>query len=1041
MSQVHDSPGVADRLRDLHAREHGPRLWRSLDELAQTPAFERWAAAEFPALKEDLSGPTASPTSRRTLLKVMAASLALAGLPACRRPEHKIHAYAESPPEFTPGTATYYATTLAIAGEAVGVLAESHEGRPTKLEGNPLHPASQGALSAHMQATVLDLYDPDRSRYARKAARPVRYDPDVVAALDDLARAHRADQGKGLAVLIEDDASPSTARLLAGLKSAMPGARIYVHESMRAPGTSTAARYDLAEARVILSLDADLIGVDEQGTRAKRGFASGRKPEEEMNRLYVVEPQLTLTGMAADHRLRLRASDVADYAVQLAAHMFGSEDAALADAAKRAATTVETRWIEAVAADLRRAGPRALVAAGERQPPVVHAIARMLNERLQSVGQTVRYVTRPRHDGDLTALAEALRAGGVETLLLLGTNPVYDAPADLGFGALLDAVPTSLHLADRYDETSARCTWHVPRAHPLESWGDAQDGTTLSPVQPLIAPLFGGRTALELLARIQGSKTTNPYQIARDTFRDLTGGERFEARWRDYLSRGIATAAANETPAPTLDAAPLLAAWQPKKGAAGLEVCFGFDESVLDGRFANNGWLQETPDPVTKLTWDNAATITPATAREADLENGDVVALTLGEQTIEIPVFVLPGGAPGSVRLPLGYGRAAAGSLARHAGVDVHPLRTSDAWGFATGVVLRKTDRRHELAGTQQHWAIETHEELDDTLEDRAIVREGTKAEYAAEPDFAQHMGLHKPHSENIGDAPEFTGEHQWGMAIDLSTCVGCTACLVACQSENNVPIVGRDEVLRGREMSWIRIDRYFRGEDPEGDIDVSNQPMLCQHCENAPCETVCPVNATVHDQDGLNVMTYNRCVGTRYCSNNCPYKVRRFNFADYGKDTLRQSDAPFDGSLAPDPVNGLTAIQLLQPEPGELAGMQKNPDVTVRMRGVMEKCTFCVQRIQRAKIDAKVEAGQTRAPSIADGTLKTACQQACPTEAIVFGNIRDPEAEVSKLRESPRGYGALEHLNTRPRVTYLARIRNPNPAMATTSERVGGSS
>jgi len=996
----------------------GKTHWRSLADHADTAEFRAWAEREFPTLLTELDR---AGTSRRRFLQLVGASLALAGLGGCRRKDHRILPYGEKPPEAVPGVPLYYASTFVLGGEPIGVLAETHEGRPTKLEGNPAHPASGGALPAIAQAAVLDLYDPDRSRYVTRKGAPARYREDFLPALDDLAARFRARRGAGLAFLARRTASPAIAMLRGEIAQAMPQALYCIHEPLDPEPLAFEARLDLGQAQVVLCLDADPLLTEDRGVRAQRGFARGRDPDGDMNRLYVVEPHLTVTGAAADHRLRLPGHAVHDYVLRLARSLG-------IDMLPEGSFDGDARWIAEVAADLRRAGLRAVVVAGRRQPPEVHAVVRALNEQLQS--RAVRYVRPPETGAGIAELAGRIRDGEVEALVVLGANPAYDAPADYGFAELLARVPTSIHLGLYRDETAAYCTWHVPEAHFLETWGDARTGNVVSPIQPMIAPLHGGRSALELLARIAGRDATDPFASVRESFERLAGGEDLEARWRRYLHEGVFELDDGEEPAPPLGRAPVRARPTPE-----LEVCFAPACTLLDGRFANNAWLQETPDPVTKLVWDNAAVLSPATARRLGVETGDVCRIESEGRSLEAPAFVLPGTADGTLQLALGYGRTR-GSLAKRAGVDAYALRTSGSPGFAPATVSR-TGATRPLATTQEHWAIDTVELVDGELKERGIVREATLADYREHPDFAAHGGPYHPPLEDIAERPAFTGEHQWGMAIDLSRCIGCNACATACQAENNIPVVGKDEVIRGREMNWIRVDRYFRG-DPEGDVAVSYQPMPCQHCENAPCETVCPVNATVHDEDGLNVMAYNRCVGTRYCSNNCPYKVRRFNFFDYNKATLREGDGLFDGDPEPNPLEGWSRPQPAQSELAELLWMQKNPDVTVRMRGVMEKCTFCVQRIQQRKIHQKVEAGQTKAPKVPDGSLLTACQQSCPSEAIVFGDVSDPESRVSRAKANGRNYSVLGFLNTRPRTTYLARVRNENPAMRATEASEG---
>ncbi|MCZ7648783.1 MAG: TAT-variant-translocated molybdopterin oxidoreductase [Planctomycetota bacterium] len=1013
----------------------GQRYWRSLEEYADTPEFRAWAEREFPALSMELDRP--DPTQgvgRRRFLQLMGASMALAGLTGlsgCRREEYKALPYKKKPPEIVPGVPLFYATSFVLAGRVTGILAETHEGRPTKLEGNPEHPNSLGALDGFGQASILELYDPDRSRQVWHKDQLARWESDFLPELDRLGAALRESGGEGLAVLSEAYASPALDLLREQFKATLGKASFHVHEPLEpgnpyAPG-SWEARYELGQADVILALDADLLGLEDDGVRHKRGYASKRKvakPGDTMNRLYVVEPHFTSTGSAADHRLRLKAGDVAGYAAALAKEILGGS-APPALASLNTSFKGDAKWITAVAKDLQAHRGRCLIATGRRQPEAVHVLARLLNESLGNTGKTVSYRKPAFEASSLAELAEKLKAGAVRTLLILGGNPAYNAPADLGFKDLLAKVETSIHLSLYRDETSRRCVWHVPAAHDLERWDLARSGDTLSPIQPMIDPLHGGKTALELLARLSGYAETEPYTLVRAAFRQLTGSVDFEKRWRLFLHLGVAEAPREAAPVPPLDLSKLQFA---APGSGGVELAFCADASVYDGRFANNGWLQEMPDPVTRLTWDNAACLSPATAAGLDVKTGDWLLLKAGGGEVKIPALVLPGSADGSINLPLGYGRKASGALGRHAGFNVYPLRSSGAAGFAAGEAA-KAGGGYPLAVTQEHWSIETHEMIDGQLKERAIVREGTLAGFAEHPEFAQHMGLHAPRL-NIHGTPKLDGDHQWGLAIDLSQCIGCNACAIACQAENNVPIVGKDEVIRGREMQWLRIDRYYQGADPLGEVGISHQPMMCQHCENAPCEPVCPVNATVHDHEGLNAMVYNRCIGTRYCSNNCPYKVRRFNFYDWNVDTLREGDRAFDGDIAPDPASGLSKPRLLQTELSELLRMQKNPDVTVRMRGVMEKCTFCVQRIQEARQEMKAEAGQTRPQKVPDGMVQSACQQACPLDAIVFGDISDPNSRVSKLKAQSRNYEVLGHLNVRPRTTYLARLRNLNPEM-----------
>jgi molybdopterin-containing oxidoreductase family iron-sulfur binding subunit len=951
-------------------------------------------------------------------MRLMGASLALAGGAACRRPVEHIVPYVEAPAGLVPGIPQRYATAMPLGTTAFGLVVESHEGRPGKVEGNELHPGSGGAATAWMQAATLGLYDPDRSREVFQG-RGEAAAPSTWEAFEQFWREQaeklEADGGNRLAVLSEPFASPTRARLLRNLRERFPQARIVFYEPWSeehvftgvALATGEAGRplYHLERARCVAVFDADLLLTEGEAVTHARGLAAARRPGPEMARLYAVEGPLSLTGANADHRLRLPSRQV-PAAVTALARALGVDPGPWAvDGGLPAAATARIR---ALADDLAAAGDRALVAVGRIQPAPVHALAYRIHEHLGALGRTV--TVAPLADvgwgrtADLADLVRAVEEGAVETLVLLGGNPVYDAPGDLGFDAALAAVPVTVHLALALDETSRSVDWHLPQAHFLESWGDARaaDGTA-GVVQPLIAPLFGGRSAIELLALLGGREGATGHQLVRETWGVAGEGADEDATWRRTLHDGIAAPGAGpvtSAPVPGVpDAAELVrqaGAMPPETG--GLELVLRPSATVYDGRFANLAWLQELPDPLTKLTWDNAAVMSPATARELGLESGDLAVLSARGQTVEVPVFVLPGQADGTVSLALGYGRTAAGRVGTGVGVDAHRLRSAARPWIDGGVTVERTGRRYPLATTQEHGA----------LEDRDLVRRSTRTELLGGDARGDHSGDHHSDDHRSDDhhgaaaahgaapvifaSPPLTGKHQWGMAIDLSACTGCGACVVACQSENNIPVVGKEQVARNREMHWLRVDRYFAG--PADEPAVLFQPMPCQHCENAPCEQVCPVAATVHDAEGLNLMVYNRCIGTRYCSNNCPYKVRRFNFFNYTKD------AP------------------------ELLRLAMNPEVTVRSRGVMEKCTFCVQRIQQAKIEAR-RAGR----QLQDGDVVTACQQTCAAGAIHFGDLADPASRVTRAQGDRRSYVLLEELGNRPRTSYLARVENPNPA------------
>jgi molybdopterin-containing oxidoreductase family iron-sulfur binding subunit len=1015
----------------------GKPYWRSLDELADSPAFREWVEQRFPqSMRELLDGGI----DRRRFLQLMAASLGMAGLSGCRRPELKAVPYTRPPEGVVPGLPSFYATSMPRAGWNFPILVESHEGRPTKIEGNPKHPDSRGATDAQAQASVLDLYDPDRASGVLRNAQPSSWQDFDGFAVGHFA-AYRTRNGKGLHLVTEEVASPALDLLRDHWRAVMPEARWHVFEPVSAEniqlGTSIAfaeplvVRYQVDQADVILSLDADFLGREEHGVRHAGGFAKARLVDERdgrMNRLYVVESQFTVTGGMADHRLRLASSHIPAYAVLLAHELLqgntvtpppASLRATLnrAAASAKASVPLSEQWIREVAADLTAHRGKCLIIAGRRQPPHVHALVHALNASLGNVGKTIELRKRPPRveSGTLDELAQAITGGQVETLVVLGGNPAYNAPADLDFGGLMQRVGTKIRLGCHVDETSQLADWHLPRAHYLESWGDGRtrDGTLVA-IQPLIEPLFDGRTALELLARLGKYETIKPDEIVRRAFQNTSGvgQSELDAAWRKFLHEGFFAGSAYPVVTPAVrweDVSSAVASAREGSGplaAGNLEVVFDRDSKIDDGRFANNGWLQELPDPITKLSWDNAALLSPSTAVELGVDSGDVVRLELDGRAIEIVAFVAPGQADYSVALSLGYGRTSVGRVGRGVGFDTYRLRTTKAPDIALGLKVSVTGRKYPLASTAHHF----------TMEGRDVVREQTLAD-------AQQAGTSTyPPQElhQIHIPPALTGEHQWGMAIDLNTCIGCNACVIACQSENNIPIVGKDEVARGREMHWIRIDRYFAGDvhDPA----LVHQPVACHQCESAPCEVVCPVNATVHSGEGLNLMVYSRCVGTRYCMNNCPYKVRRFNYFNYNERPL---DQLWSGPLAPEGM----------PEPLK---MQKNPDVTVRMRGVMEKCTYCVQRIERAKIGARVAAGESHAAPIPDGTIVPACAQACPAQAIVFGDLSDPASNVSQVKRQARNYELLGELNTRPRTSYLSRLRNPNPKMATTTPVVG---
>jgi MoCo/4Fe-4S cofactor protein with predicted Tat translocation signal len=1005
-------------------RRHGREFWRSLEELADDAAFQARIQNEFPSAVEAITDPVA----RRTFLKLMGASLGLAGVTACTsQPVESIVPYVRQPEEIVPGKPLYFATAMTLGGIGTGLLVESHEGRPTKIEGNPDHPDSLGATDVFAQAAVLDLYDPDRARAVTNLGE-IRPWPTFISTMRAALVGQEPIQGAGLRFLTESFSSPT---LLAQMHEILekfpeakwhqwdPGGRSSVYVGAeRAFGEVVETRYHLDRADVIVALDADFLASGPGALRYAREFARRRRPEEpdRMCRLYAVETMPTSTGSRADHRLALTPSEVETFARQLAAAV-GVANAPTGGTFSGRAAEVGPRFMAAMAKDLLAHKGASVVIAGETQPPSLHVLAHAMNASLGNAGTTVEYtdpvIPAVASDDSAAAptdqlrslgeLTKAMEARQVDVLIVLGGNPVYTAPADLKFADAFGKVPLRTYLGSHEDETAEQSHWHIPQSHFLESWSDvrASDGT-VSIVQPLIAPLYATRSPHELLATLGSEPEKSGYDLVREHWieRSGLGGDEgatpaFESAWRRWLHDGRVPDTAFAPKRVTLKADALsagVAGGGPAAGS-GLEIQFRSDPTVLDGRFANNGWLQELPKPVTKLTWDNAVIVSPKTA--ADLGVSTSPSMTGGERgqtvtelvelryqgrTVRGPLFPVVGHPDGCVTVHAGYGRVRGGHLLTGAGFNASAIRTADAFETGRGVEIVRTRESFSLACTQAHHS----------MEGRGLVRAITKDEFVAHPD-AVHEGFETP-PKTLTLVPSYPYDgYKWGMAIDVNVCTGCNACVVGCQAENNIAVVGKSEVLRGREMHWIRIDSYYRGEPEQPETYF--QPVPCQQCENAPCEVVCPVSATVHSHEGLNDMVYNRCIGTRYCSNNCPYKVRRFNYFLY-----QDWETP---SLK----------------------LGRNPDVTVRSRGVMEKCTYCVQRINEAKITAEKEDRRVR-----DGDIKTACQAVCPTEAIVFGDLNDPQSRVSQLQAGVRNYSMLAELNTRPRTTYLAAVRNVNP-------------
>jgi len=968
----------------------GPQYWRSLQEIAGSEEFQEYLHREFP----ENASEWIDPVSRRNFLKIMGASLALAGLTACtKQPEEKIVPYVRQPEELIPGRPLFYATAMTIGGYANGLLMENQMGRPIKAEGNPDHPASLGATDVFGQASILSMYDPDRSQSTTNIGNISSWTEFFqILNLRMKIEKQRPSPGSGFRLLTETITSPSLANQIRELLKTLPGAKWHQYESLNRDNAMEGARlafgepvetlYKLDQADVVLSLDADFMSHNPGHLRYIRDFISRRKvrsgaDNSKMSRLYVLESTPSITGAVSDHRLPLRSTHILEFAKAIAAGLgIGGS------------STYSHPWVAPLVRDLQAHKGASIVIAGEYQPPELHAIAHAINGALGNNGKTVIY-TDPvaaevvNQQNSLRQLITDMHSGTVDTLVILGGNPVYNAPSDFNVADALSKVSLRIHLSMDHNETSNLCHWHIPETHFLESWGDARafDGT-VSLIQPLIAPLYeGSKSAYEIIAALNGISATKPHDMVHDYWKSQTSQADFERFWEKALHDGVVPNTASAVKNVTAKTNFTGYNAEPKEDSS-FELIVRPDYNTYDGRFANNGWLQELPRPLTKITWDNVALISPTAAKKLELENEDVVELKLNNHAVKAPVWIMPGQAENSVTIHLGYGRKLAGHVGNNVGFNAYQLHTSNSTWNTPGLSVTKVSGHYPLSTTQEHHV----------MEGRDIVRSHSLEEYLKHPHEKEHEEL-----TSLYPPYEYKG-YAWGMAIDLNSCVGCNACVVACVAENNIPVVGKSEVKRGREMHWIRIDRYF-----EGSMDaprIHHQPVPCMQCENAPCELVCPVNATNHSSEGLNDMVYNRCVGTRYCSNNCPYKVRRFNFFLY-------SDLK------------TPSIQL-----------GRNPDVTVRTRGVMEKCTYCVQRINQVRIDSEKEDRK-----IKDGEIVTACQQACPAEAIVFGDINDKESKVSKLKADQLNYALLEELNTKPRTTYLANVRNLNPEITTKAQ------
>ncbi len=1156
------------------AQSSGRAVWRSADEFVDKPEFREWLHREFPArASELLEG------SRRDFLKVMGASLALAGaatIPGCRRPEHTIMPYSrEVPEDQVPGRAKYYATAMPLpGGGAEGLLVETHEGRPTKIEGNPLHPINQGRSSVWSQASVLDMYDPYRLMqvtYDNPARGPLQATWDdfgVWARSTDGFARYDATGGRGLAFVAGKQTSPSRDAMRDAVKNRWPNARWIAYEPLENPNAVEATRLAfgqpmtqelrLENAKRMVFVQCDPAYEDNDALRSARGMMAHRAPMKakddsgapiDMSRIYAVEGSLTVTGGKADHRMRLAPSLQPAFVVALARALMAElgGDAGIRAALDAVPTpqgvTLNDVWIRECAADLAAHRNESIVLVGASLPLGVHALAHAMNAALGAVGPVVRYRPMPADlaangHADLMALAQAMDAGQISTVVCLNTNPVYDAPAEARFAERFAKVPTRVTLSVQDTETAAASTWRLNGTHYLEQWGDvvAADGT-LSVVQPMVAPLYFGKSEIELLAFLasetfeEEARLTHLEETARkhgavvvdgqdgptrmgnaddvfpeDAASDEGGSDlptwpdghhivravwrsvmrerfgvsargEFEKRWRRALHDGLVANSATPARTPTTNLGNLADAVRTIRltaapAAESMDVLFT-PGRTLDGRFASNAWLQELPDIGSMTTWDNPALISPGTARKMGLvpggdnpkhvylrehTTGKMVRLNVGGRELELPVWICPGLADDTVVLRLGYGRTRGGAIAEGAGFDTYKLREAGQYA-AMGAEMQRVPGDYWIASTQNHWSLEGRTEIVRRVELPAWQKYGDlKIDYTdeyelaqSELNFAEQLGTvsHAPPNQSIYENPmnESTGDPapgstyskspQWGMTIDMGSCIGCGVCTIACQSENNIPVVGKQEVAKGREMTWIRVDRYFVGDELNEPEEILHQPVACVHCENAPCETVCPVNATVHGPEGTNNMAYNRCIGTRYCSNNCPYKVRRFNWFDFA---TKQYPAEY-GQIAkdlegmPKPANGNWIPARMREKVDLVRQMQYNPNVTVRSRGVMEKCSYCIQRINRARVESKVDPTLNALGRIPDGFFQTACEQACPSEAITFGDITNPDARVTALRDHGRSYMLLAYLNTRPRTTYMVGLRNPNPAIRTPND------
>jgi molybdopterin-containing oxidoreductase family iron-sulfur binding subunit len=1020
--------------------------WKSLNELAQNKEYQNFVEREFPENATELN----DGVSRKGFLRIMGASIALAGFAACRRPVQKILPYAQQPEDIVPGIPLFYASAMPFQGNLVGLVIENHEGRPTKVEGNDLHPGSHGNTNAYHQATMLEMYDPDRSRYpVRNGAKSSSQ--DFIA----FAESFFADTNKRVVFISEANSGLTYNALKADVLAKFPNAQWVTYEAFGeenvaegnrlAFGRRLRSHFDFSNADVYLSLDDDVLAATHaNGVEYAKQLTARRRvtsTQDSMNRIYSVENGFTLTGSYADHRLRVKASEVHAFADALAGALSTRVNGLSAYSEVNNQFT-HTPFLVALANDLAEAAGRSAVSIGWDHAPEAHATVAAINAALNNIGETVHYLEVPslgsenQHEAMAAAVA-SMNAGEVDAAIIVGANPVLTAPADWGMEEALSKVGEVIHLSTYNDETGKKSNWHLSRAHFLEAWGDGYSfGGARSVIQPQIQPLHDSMSEIELLSLIANGSYTTGYDLVQSTFKGIHRTN-FDEKWTSLLHDGVDRASAapsaeavkqNGYPNSGQASAAVMSGVimdyakanvrlrnvgpQAPEAVDGLELVIRPDASVYDGRFANNGWLQELPDPMTKITWDNVALMSPATAARLGLENEKEITVTAANgASVTLAAWIQPGQADDSITIHAGYGREGIGRVADYdteqmaGGKNVYPLRTM-ATSVAGTAQVSATGNEYAVSCVQDHHS----------LEGRDMYRQASLEKYKETPNYASFAYVHKYDVPGMKEAAELGEdqpislfneqtypdyEPQWGMAIDLNACFGCGVCVIACQSENNIPVIGKKEVGRGREMHWIRNDRYYMGD--ENDPQAVHQPVPCMHCELAPCEQVCPVAATTHSDDGMNQMTYNRCIGTRYCANNCPFKVRRFNFFNYPKEYLTTGEDP------------------------DIIQMAMNPEVTVRFRGVMEKCTYCAQRVNRAKIDAKINTGSVKP---ADGAVVTACQQACPADAIYFGDLTDEQATVTQMKRNERNYLMLEELNVRPRTSYIAKLTNPNPAL-----------